>query len=296
MNRSQRDKLYHLLGDLPARDLPITAEIISVEMQEDYILEKLLLNLNGYEPVPAYFIKPTNASEKMPVVLFCHSHGGKYHLGKDELIQGNSYMYDPPYAQVLSQAGYVALCIDSPIFGERSGRDELTYYKELLWQGKVMWGLMVYDHIRAIDYLFTREDVDTSRLASLGMSMGSTMSWWLAALDERIKVCIDICCMTDFHSLIDAGGLTGHGIFYYVPSLLKHFNTVDINALIAPRPHLSVNGTKDPLTPLAGLEKVDKELKKIYQDGPWLMKNYPVGHDETAEMRQDVMEFLMKFC
>ena len=24
------------------------------------------------------------------------------------------------------------------------------------------------------------------------------MAWWLAALDTRIKVCVDLCCLTDF--------------------------------------------------------------------------------------------------
>lgn len=76
---------------------------------------------------------------------------------------------------------------------------------------------MVYDSIKALDYLTSRPDVDPKRLATLGISMGSTMAWWLAALDTRIKVCIDLCCLTDFHSLIEARGLDGHGLYYYVP-------------------------------------------------------------------------------
>lgn len=35
----------------------------------------------------------------------------------------------------------------------------------------------------------------------------STMAWWLAALDERIKVTVDINCLTDFDALIAAKGL-----------------------------------------------------------------------------------------
>ena len=294
----KRAELYKLLGDLPLPDKKISAETVEVKEYNGYNLEKLTLDMG--QKVPAYFVSPkTNSGTKFPVVLFCHSHGGKYHLGKDELIQGNSYMCDPPYAEPLTAAGYAALCIDSPIFGERSGRDELSFFKEMIWQGKVLWGLMVYDHLRAIDYLHTRDDVDTTRIASLGMSMGSTMSWWLAALDERIKVCIDICCMTDFQSLIEAGGLNGHGIFYYVPNLLKYFDTADINALTAPRPHLSVNGLNDALTPANGLTKIDLALKKVYaEEGAaeaWLMKNYPVAHDECKEMREDVMGFLSKW-
>jgi len=36
--------------------------------------------------------------------------------------------------------------------------------------------------------------VDASRVATLGMSMDSTMAWYLAALDERVKVTVDINC------------------------------------------------------------------------------------------------------
>jgi len=292
--------LYNLLGDLPPLTQPITAALQTQKETPNYLLETLTLNLNNTEPVPAYFIKPKSSQTPPPVVLFCHSHGGKYHLGKDELLEGNSYMHSP-YADELTAAGYAALCIDSPIFGERmlpNGRTELDYFKETLWQGKVLWGMMVYDHLRAIDYLHTRGDIDVSRLATLGMSMGSTMSWWLAALDERVKVCVDICCMTDFHTLLEAGGLAGHGIYYYVPGLLKHFDTAGINALIAPRPHLSVNGALDPLTPEAGMDLIDEKMKKVYAEkgapDAWLLKKYPVQHEETAEMRAEVMDFLKK--
>jgi hypothetical protein len=130
----------------------------------------------------------------------------------------------------------------------------------------------------------------------MGLSMGSTMAWWLAALNPRINVCVDICCLTDFQALIEARGLDGHGIYYYVPSLTKHFTTSGINALIAPRPHLSLAGNRDPLTPPAGLERIDRGLKAVYGEHgcpeAWELKRYDVGHVETAEMRADVLAFL----
>ena len=94
--------------------------------------------------------------------------------------------------------------------------------------------MMVYDSLKAIDYLVQREDVDPARIGTLGLSMGSTMAWWVAALDTRVKVCIDLCCLTDYQALMEARGLDGHGIYYYVPSLLKYFTTAEINALIVP--------------------------------------------------------------
>ncbi len=158
---------------------------------------------------------------------------------------------------------------------------------------------MVYDNLRALDYLTTRGDIDRKRIATIGMSMGSTMSWWLAALDERIKVCIDLCCLTDYQTLIEQGGLSLHGIYYYVPDLLNHFTTSQINGLISPRPHFGLAGKLDPLTPLKGLEKIDHKLKEIYrQDGAtnaWQLTVYDVGHIETADMRRDILNFFKKW-
>jgi hypothetical protein len=295
----RRNQLYNLLGRLPDRDRPFSVRLISREEKEEYILEKLMLDINGFEPVPAFFTKPKNANGKIPVVLFNHSHFGQYEVGKNEYINGRKEMQSPPYSLELARAGYAGLAIDSWGFGERHGRQEIDIFKEMLWNGQVMWGMMVYDNLRAIDYLETRDDVDMNRLATMGMSMGSTMAWWLAAMDERIKVCVDICCLTEFQTLIEKNDLKQHGIYYYVPDLLNHFTTSEINGLISPRPHLGLAGRFDPLTPVEGLEIIDNDLRMIYRrDGApdaWQLKIYDVAHEENAEMRGDIMEFLRKW-
>ena len=129
--------------------------------------------------------------------------------------------------------------------------------------------------------------------------MGSTMAWWLAALDERVKVTVDINCLTDFDSLVAAKGLGHHGIYYYVPALLKHFTTSQINALIAPRPHLGLIGLRDALTPLDGVDRIDRELSAEYarQGHPerWKLLRYDVAHQETPEGREAIVGFLKQW-
>ena len=294
-----RGKLYALLGELPERDRRVSCRELAVRQFGGNRIETLLLDLNGVESVPAYFVKPAGATGPLPTVLYNHAHGGDYVLGKQELLNGRSALQDPPYAAALAEAGYASLCIDTWMFGERRGRTESETFKEMLWRGRVLWGMMVYDSLKAIDYLHTRDDVDASRIGTLGLSMGSTMAWWTAALDPRIKVCVDICCLTDFETLIETQGLDGHGIYYYVPSLLKHFSTSDINALIAPRPHLALAGNFDPLTPPAGLERVDRALCQAYEavgaPEAWKLLRYETGHFETAEMRVAIMAFLERW-
>lgn len=293
---SRRQRLYGLLGRLPPRDRAIQATLVSTEDRGGYLLEKLALDLNGEEIVPAYFAKPKGATGRRPTLLFNHSHGGGYTIGKQEFIDGREYLDKPPYAEFLTSLGYNALCIDAWIFGERSGRAELDMCKDMLWHGRVLWGMMMYDSLKAVDYLFTREDVDTARLGTVGISMGSSAAQWLGALDTRIRVIVDICCLTDWHTLVEVGGLKGHGIYYYVPDLLNHFTTAQMNALIAPRAHLSLAGNLDALTPVAGLEKVDRELRAAYSTAgradDWKLLRYDVGHQETPAMRAEIRQWL----
>jgi dienelactone hydrolase len=295
---ARRRELYGLMGDLPARDRPIGVRRVSTEDRGGFILEKLVLDVNGIEPAPAYFVKPKGLSGKAPTILFNHWHAGEYKLGKDEMLRPKPGGV-PSYAEALTGQGYCALCLDMWCFGERSTRTELDTFKDMLWHGQVLWGMMVYDTLRGLDYLLTRPEVDTARVGTLGMSMGSTMAWWVAALDPRIRLCVDICCLTDYQALIEAHNLRGHGVYYFVPGLLKHFTTAQINSLIAPRPHLATAGTKDDLTPAAGLDRIDRELKAVYQQlgqpDRWKLRRYDVGHAEPPEMRRDIMAFLRQW-
>lgn len=154
----QRQALYNLLGNLPPRDRLIRSTVVERGERDGYILEKLVLDLNGTEPVPAYFVKPKNTDQPIPCMLYNHAHGDNYLLGKGELLLGRQELYAPPYAQALTSAGWGALCIDTWVFGERRGRSESEVFKEMLWNGQVLWGAMVYDNLRALDYLVARSD------------------------------------------------------------------------------------------------------------------------------------------
>ncbi|MDQ3655054.1 MAG: acetylxylan esterase [Chloroflexota bacterium] len=295
-DETRRWELHALLGDLPRQSGPVGVHRLAEEEREGFILETLVLDLNGIEPVPAYFVRPKDQAGPLPVILYNHAHGGDYVLGKEELLIGRTALQQPSYADVLTDLGHAALCIDTWAFGERRGRSEGEIFREMLWSGQVMWGMMVHDSLRALDYLVDRPDVDAARIGTLGLSMGSTMAWWVAALDPRVKVCVDICCLTDFDALIASRGLEAHGVYYYVPRLLKHFTTAQINALIAPRPHLSLAGIYDRLTPPAGLDRIDRELRDVYARAgapeAWHLSRHATGHMETAAMRIEIAGFL----
>jgi hypothetical protein len=93
--------------------------------------------------------------------------------------------------------------------------------------------------------------------------MGGLMAWWLAALDERIGVIVDICGQVDAHTLIAVRGLDHHGYYSYVPGLLKHFTTLEIQKRIVPRPRMSLVGRNDRLCPIEGVEHLDEGCLKL---------------------------------
>lgn len=241
MSEDLRQTLWSLLGELPDRSGEVNGELTDSIQHLGFVEERWTLDLNGEQPVPAILLIPksANTDNPNPAVLYNHAHGGLYWLGKEELLQGRPSL-QKAWGPQLCEMGYTVLCIDTWAFGERATETESSLFKRMLWLGQVLWGRMVFDNIRALDWLCQRDDVDTSRIASMGISMGSTMAWWHAALDERIRLCIELCCLTDFDTLVNEGGLDGHGVYYYVPNLLLHASTADICSLIAPRPHLSL--------------------------------------------------------
>jgi hypothetical protein len=295
----RRKELWGLLGDLPWEHKPGPAKLLSKEEHEDYTLERIVLDLNGLEPVPALLLIPRKRQTPAPGLLYIHWHGGMYDLGKEMLCKGVKAA--PAYAPACVQKGLVTLAIDSWCFGERKHekdghQGEENAFKLMLWNGRVLYGMMMFDEFRAMDYLASRPEVDKQRLGVLGMSMGSTKAWWLAALDSRVKLCMDVCCLTDYDELIKAHGLQGHGIYYYVPSLLRHFQTAEINELIVPRAHLSVNGKRDELTPPAGVDKVRDYLLPLYRkygkEAELRVELFDCAHVELPEMRKLILEWM----
>ena len=245
---------------------------------------------------------PDRRQTPAPGLLFIHWHGGMYDLGKEQLLRGAAAQ--PAYAPVCAEKGLVTLAIDSWCFGERKheadGRTgEEDAFKLMLWRGQVLWGMMMFDELRALSYLAARPEVDPHRLGAFGMSMGSTKAWWLAAFDPRVRLCLDVCCLTDYQELIKSRNLKGHGIYYYVPSLLKHFDTAQINELIVPRPRLSVNGRLDPLTPPAGVERIREHLMPLYAKygnaKDCRIELFDCAHVELPEMRALILEWLSTY-
>src|SRR5690242_14477042 len=169
----RRKELWLLLGDLPWNHRPGPAKLVSTEKHDGYTLERLVLDLNGQEPVPALLLIPDKREERAPGMLYIHWHAGMYGLGKEQLLRGVEQQ--PAYAPVCAEKGIVTLAIDSWCFGERQHESdghqgEEDAFKLMLWKGQVLFGMMLFAELWAVDDLAVREEVDPKRLAVFGMS------------------------------------------------------------------------------------------------------------------------------
>jgi dienelactone hydrolase len=293
-----RATLWQLLGKHPARPARPEAQLLSREERDGYVVEKFQFDNRAGSAVPGYLLLPAGAQGKLPAILYCHWHGGQYDIGKQELFQTNATPV--PAGPTLAKLGYAVIAVDACCFGERNGRGpggptekggsgEMTASKFNLWAGRSLWGMILRDDLMALDYLCTRPEVDAERIGVTGISMGATRTWWLMGLDERLKAGVAVACLTRYQDLIATQGLQYHGIYYFVPGMLLHFDTEAVVALSAPRPLLCQAGDQDwgsPVTGIVTIENAVKQAYRLYQkEGNFQSVIYPnLGHVYTPEM------------
>jgi dienelactone hydrolase len=266
-----RATLLHCLGEMPARPDPRKVKVVSKEDKDDYTIERIEFH-NGVDMVVTGLVLiPKNRKSPSPAILALHGHGSSK----------ESVCTDPKSVQLvgpqLAKRGYVVAAIDACFNGDRVGKgpsgkldkgaggQELSQFKLYLWQGRSLWGMMLREEQSLIDYLETRPEVDKSRIATTGMSMGCTRSWWLAAIDDRIQAVVGVACFTRYTELLAQGNLRYHGIYYFVPGVFAHFDTEAIYALVAPRPMLQLSGDQDGGAPTDGIVVLEKKLGAIYK-------------------------------
>lgn len=305
-----RAKLNELLGDLPPRPSVSAFQVVAKEDKGTYKQETVQFDNGAGEMVKGYLFVPKQATSqsKAPAILYCHWHGGQYDIGKQELLQTNA----TPVAAgpALAEAGYVVLGIDAPCFGERNGKGpdglqqkggngEMTAAKFNLWAGRTLWGMIIRDDLTALDYLCSRPEVDAQRIGVTGISMGSTRSWWIMALDDRPRAAVCVACMTRYEELIRAGMLKAHGIYYFVPGMLKHFDTEAVIALAAPRPMLFMTGDQDGGSPIEGVKHLGEIVEQVYAlNGPDSKQRFEntifpgVGHVYLPEMWEKTLKWM----
>jgi dienelactone hydrolase len=258
-------------------------------------LSRLWFATAAGEPVRGYLCRP-EAAAPWPAVLVIHAHGNAYAIGASELIAGRPALQGP-IGPALARAGIAALCLDMPCFGDRAVVTESAASKAALWRGGSLAGQMLGECASALDWLAAEPDIRPDRIGVFGISMGATLGYRLAAVDDWVAALAQECCLADFGALVASGAHDLHGIYLTVPGLLRIASNGTIAGLVAPRPQFVGIGEDDPLTPPEALAIALAELAAAYRaaGGELVIHREPgVGHQETPAMRAAALAFLRR--
>ena len=289
-----RERLKALLG---VTDVALALRGVTTEERAGYRLERINFTTRGGDTIRGLLTRPIDLSVPAPAIVYAHAHGARYDIGASELIEGRPELLGP-LGPIFAHAGYVTLAIDMPTFGERSGVTESAASKAAVWYGKSLFGQMLSEQAGAIGYLASRSDVDQQHIGMFGLSMGSILTYWLAAVDQRIAAAAHLCCFADFATMVASGAHDGHGHYLTVPGLLAETSTGEIGGMVAPRPQLICLGNDDALTPPLAVERALAETVAAYAAAnasrALEVHRQPGGHAETAQMRDAVLHFFAR--
>ena len=174
------------LDPMPKRS-PLRAAITGMLDRPKYRVEKLVFQSSPGLYVTGNFYIPKSASAPSPAILYLCGHS-PHPLGAKTQY--------PDRIQWFAEIGYAVLSLDTLEFAEVEGPHHGTHNLNLwhwLSLGYTPAGVEVWNAIRALDYLETRPEVDMKRIGLTGISGGGAMTWYTAAVDERIAVAAPSC-------------------------------------------------------------------------------------------------------
>jgi hypothetical protein len=134
-------------------------------------------------------------------------------------------------------------------------------------------------------------------MGATGRSGGGAYSWWIAALDDRIKAAAPVAGITDLRNHVIDGVVEGHCDCMYI-SNSHRWDYANVAALVAPRPLLIANTDSDNIFPLDGVlrafEKV-RPIYKLYNAADKLgLQISAGGHKDTQELQIAAFKFFDK--
>jgi len=281
-------QLLEMLGldPLPEKT-PLHAVVTGKVEHDEFFVEKVHFQSRPRLYVTGNLYVPRDLEKPAPAILYVCGHGA---VKKNGISYGNKVHYQH-HGAWFARHGYVCLVIDSLQLGEIEAIHHGTYRYKMWWwncRGYTPAGVEAWNCIRALDYLETRKEVDKERFGVTGRSGGGAYSWWIAAIDERIKVAVPVAGITDLQNHVVDGCVEGHcDCMYFVNTYRRDYCLLP--ALVAPRPLLISNSDKDRIFPLDGVVRIynkTREIYGLYDAAKNLGLNITEGpHKDTQELR-----------
>lgn len=185
--KQTRQALRDVLG-IPRQRAPLNPQPRGALHHDGVRIEKWVFTSEPGSRVPALLYLPeTPAARKIPAIVLTYGHGGSKSAWQ--------YHYA---AQLYAKLGLACLAID-PIGEEerhlkaRMGtraHDPKSVHEKAAAAGRLIMGKLVFDTMRAIDFLEHRFDIDHDRIGVAGNSLGGATAGWLTAVEPRIRMAL----------------------------------------------------------------------------------------------------------
>ncbi len=305
---SQRPERLKQLRDMlgleppPARS-PLHAVTTGTTEHPEFVVERLHFQSRPGLYVTADLYRPRQTPpEKLPAILYVCGHGA---VRKNGVSYGNKVHYQH-HGAWFARNGYVCLTIDTLQLGEIEGIHHGTYRENMWWwlnRGYTPAGVEAWNCIRALDYLETRPEVDASRMGVTGRSGGGAYSWWIAALDDRIRCAVPVAGITDLRNHVydgqsdrfPDGCVEGHCDCMFMFNTFR-WDYPQVAALVAPRPLMISNTDSDSIFPLDGVYRTFTSTRRVYSlygsRENCAFNITPGGHADTQELRISAFHWL----
>ncbi|HEV3257110.1 MAG TPA: acetylxylan esterase [Gemmataceae bacterium] len=259
-----------------AHDAPLKATEKLVKDADD--LKQFRVEFNGIkgDRVPAFLYVPKKGKPRRPAVLLQYGSGGNKSTG-----------YITTLGHQFAARGFVVLTIDAPGRGERAPKQK----KRFAWldfdHERQVFVQYLGDDSRAVDYLMSRPDVDPRRLAFVGISWGAITGIPFVAHDPRVKAMASMVGGGDVLSVLPPK------MPDKVRQAIKPLDPVNTVSLIAPRPLLLLNVTRDQLIPRACAEALHKAAGKGAKV-VWLDTDHYFHGQDRGKIADSVIDFLLE--
>lgn len=243
-----REELFQRLALESVTDAerpPLKPTLVWEREEDGLYIAEVRLAVTASRTIPARIVRALNMAGRLPAVVCIHGHSGTRETPFDP--------QKPQYKQfgtALARAGFVTIAIDV-------GQHEVQQ------EGWTLMGERLWDLIRCVDYLQTRDDVDPERIGCAGLSLGGEMVMWLGAMDMRIKASVSAGFLTRMDQME-----VNHCMCWKFPGLRELVDFADIHALHAPRALQCQNGEREPANqfpPAMALEAMG-EVWPIYRN------------------------------
>jgi cephalosporin-C deacetylase-like acetyl esterase len=254
------------IGDFPDRT-PLYPRPVGEIVRPDYVIEKLI-----FESRPGFFVtanvyRPKSTARRRPAVVQTCGH----------YMEGKATVDYATACAALAMKGFVALIFDpwgqgeritlrdaagKPAFKSATGEHILAGGPGILL-GRTLANYLVWDIIRAIDYLESRPDVNAGRMGLFGHSGGGMMTLLTAPIEPRIRAAMSCCAVTSFYHKTQA--LLMADPEQIVPGVYAQgIDHPELIAAVAPRAFL-IGAVLRDFVPLAGTRRTLQEVKPIFE-------------------------------